>query len=131
MDRWFTSTLAPLIAVLLPEQESATRAAIRDDDAVALSVIARALAARAREPIAPGAFATIGRDLAATVPGGFRSAQQIAWGLDALAVAQGDAAERTPLRTSIARLFPALQAMPRFEPGAFAAALAEVRTRWR
>jgi hypothetical protein len=60
-------------------------------------------------------------DRDALASGGFRTAQQVAWTLDALAAARtGDGPERDPLRAAIGRLFDELADPATYDPSRFA-----------
>lgn len=141
-DTWFATGAAPLVERLAPEHATALRDGVArlataaaggfagaDADAAAhgLVAVARALERTGNRPIPPPALAAIAARLADVTPAGFRAAQQIAWGLDALAVARGDAAENAPRRAAIGRLFSPLQSVAGYDPTTFAAALAGVR----
>lgn len=142
LDTWFAAGVAPAVERLVPAYVPALRDGVArlamsaaDDAAGAaagpaaqsLLAVAQALEHAARRPIPAAVLHAIAARLADATPTGFRAAQQIAWGLDALAVAGGDAAESAPRRAAIGRLFAPLQRLGGYDPTTFAAALAGVR----
>jgi hypothetical protein len=101
----------------------------------AVTAADRVLEAAVRAPLdgerARALLRAIAADGQALALGGFRTAQQTAWGLDALALAHaragGTAVEQTPARDAIGRLFGRLVDPADYDPFGFARELAAVR----
>ncbi len=100
-------------------------------DAVASAADALALQI-ARAPISPPLrdriIDLLLADAAPLASGGFRVAQQLAWSLDALGAARGDAAD-APFRAGVGRLFDRLATPAGYDPAGFAHAVAAIHAR--